>query len=72
MPEQARALVEPMIPAIVSGIHTAFSIATGATFVVGIATALLAALFVFVVMPAGKMGEQAESLPAELVGPAAD
>ena len=72
VPEQARALVEPMIPAIVNGIHTAFSIATGATFVVGIVTALLAALFVFMVMPAGKMGESVEPLPAELAEPAAE
>jgi hypothetical protein len=72
VPEQARALVEPMIPAIVNGIHTAFSIATGATFVVGIVTALLAALFVFIVMPAGKMGESVEPLPRELAEPAAE
>ena len=58
VPEQFRETVEPMIPAIVDGIHTAFSIATGATFVVGIATALLAALVVAVVMPAGKIGER--------------
>jgi EmrB/QacA subfamily drug resistance transporter len=58
VPEQFRATVEPMIPAIVSGIHTAFSIATGATFVVGIVTALLAALVVAVVMPAGRIGQR--------------
>jgi hypothetical protein len=46
----------------VDGIHTAFSIATGATFLVGIATALLAALLIAVVMPAGRMGESEESL----------
>ena len=39
-----------------NAIHTAFSIATGATFVVGIFTALIAALVVFLVMPAGKIG----------------
>ena len=65
-----------MIPAIVSGIHTAFSIATGATFLVGIVTALLAALVVLVVMPAGKMGEHVEDeatyaeLDAVAAGPA--
>jgi EmrB/QacA subfamily drug resistance transporter len=58
VPEQFRAAVEPMIPAIVNGIHTAFSMATGATFVVGIVTALLAALVVAVVMPAGRIGER--------------
>ncbi len=60
VPEQFRPLVEPLIPAIVEGIHTAFSIATGATFLVGIVTALLAALVVLVLLPAGKVGERAE------------
>jgi EmrB/QacA subfamily drug resistance transporter len=58
VPEQFRATVEPLIPAIVDGIYTAFSIATGATFVVGIVTALVAAAFIFVVMPAGRVGER--------------
>ncbi len=58
VPEAFRAAVEPLIPAIVDAIHTAFSVATGATFVVGIISALLAALVVFVLMPAGKMGER--------------
>ena len=43
---------------ILAGIHTAFSIAAGATFVVGIVTALLAALIVALVMPAGRIGER--------------
>jgi hypothetical protein len=63
VPEQFRPLVEPMIPAIVEGIHTAFSIATGATFVVGIVTSLLAALVVLVLLPAGKVGERVGSVP---------
>jgi EmrB/QacA subfamily drug resistance transporter len=58
VPEQFRALVEPFIDAIVSGIYQAFSVATAAAFVVGIFTALAAALVVFVVLPAGKMGER--------------
>jgi EmrB/QacA subfamily drug resistance transporter len=61
VPEQFRATVEPMIPAIVEGIHTAFSIAVGSTFVVGIVTALLAAIIVAVLMPAGKIGEREEA-----------
>ena len=61
VPEEFQAVVEPLIPAIVDGIHTAFSIATGATFVVGIVTALLAALLVAVVMPAGRIGERQQS-----------
>ena len=61
VPEQFRAAVEPLIPAIVDGIHTAFSIATGSTFVVGIVTALLAAGLIAVLMPAGKIGEREEA-----------
>jgi hypothetical protein len=69
VPEQFRATVEPLIPAIVDGIYTAFSIATGATFVVGIVTALVAAAFIFVVMPAGRVGERevATAAPVEPV-----
>jgi EmrB/QacA subfamily drug resistance transporter len=58
VPEQFRAIVEPMIPAIVEGIHVAFSIATSATFMVGIATSLLAAVVVLVLMPAGHVGRR--------------
>ncbi|MEO6578057.1 MAG: MDR family MFS transporter [Candidatus Limnocylindria bacterium] len=76
VPEAFRAQVEPMIPAIVSGIHTAFSIATGATFLVGIITALLAAVVVLVVMPPGKMGEPVEGVigtaPGAMPEPIAD
>ncbi|MGH2416955.1 MAG: hypothetical protein ACRDFY_01345, partial [Candidatus Limnocylindria bacterium] len=63
VPEQFRPIVEPMIPAIVDGIHTAFSIATGTTFLVGIVTALLAALVVLVLLPAGKVGERVAQAP---------
>ena len=55
VPEQARAQVQPLIPAIVHGIHEAFSIATASTFVLGIGTALLACLVILVVMPATRM-----------------
>jgi EmrB/QacA subfamily drug resistance transporter len=51
VPVPFRDQVEPMIPDIVAAIHEAFSIATGATFVLGIATALLAALVVVVLLP---------------------
>ncbi len=51
VPEAQRAFVEPLIPAIVAGIHNAFSIATAATFQIGIVTAVLAALVVLVVLP---------------------
>jgi EmrB/QacA subfamily drug resistance transporter len=61
VPDEAKAFVQPLIPAMVEGIHTAFSIAVAATFVVGIVTALLAAVVVLVVMPAGKIGEREEA-----------
>ena len=60
VPEQFRAQVEPFIPAMVTGIHEAFSIATASTFVVGIGSALLAALLVLVFLPGVKMGEGSE------------
>lgn len=61
VPEQFRALVEPFIPAMVDGIHEAFSLATAATFGVGIVTALLAALLVLAFLPGRRMGEGFES-----------
>ena len=68
--EPFRAQVEPLIPAIVDGIHTAFSIATGGTFLVGIVTALLAAVVVAVLMPAGRIGESEAERGVRLSGPA--
>jgi EmrB/QacA subfamily drug resistance transporter len=58
VPDEFKSLVEPLIPGMVNAIHQSISIATGATFVLGIITALLAALVVLIVMPAGKIGEQ--------------
>jgi EmrB/QacA subfamily drug resistance transporter len=43
VPEQFRALVEPLIPNIVKGIHEAFSISLASTFWIGIAGAIVAA-----------------------------
>ena len=68
--EPFRAVVEPLIPQIVDGIHTAFSIATGATFLVGIVTALLAAAVVAVLMPAGQIGESEAERGERLTGAA--
>jgi EmrB/QacA subfamily drug resistance transporter len=56
VPEQFRATVEPLIPGIVNAIHESFSIATASTFVMGIIAALLAALVVLLVLPAGRIG----------------
>lgn len=43
LPAGSRGLVEPYLPSIVGAVHSAFSVATASTFVVGIATTLLAA-----------------------------
>ena len=64
----ARAQVQPLIPAIVRGIHEAFSIATASTFVLGIGTALLAVLVVLVLMPATRM-HVATQVAAEVLAP---
>jgi EmrB/QacA subfamily drug resistance transporter len=56
VPAEFRSAVEPFIGAMVDGIYTAFSMATGAAFAVGIVTALLAALVVLLFMPAGRVG----------------
>ena len=75
VPAVIRPQVEPLIPAMVSGIHEAFSLATAATFTIGIVTAVLAALIVLVVMPAGRMGEGAEAptpAPRAELEPSAD
>jgi EmrB/QacA subfamily drug resistance transporter len=61
VPASARAQVEPMIPTIVGAIHQAISIATGATFVVGIVASLIASLVVLVLLPAGRIGEQEQA-----------
>jgi hypothetical protein len=44
VPEQFRALVEPVIPNIVEGIHGAFSLAVGQTFWLGVVGAIVAAI----------------------------
>jgi hypothetical protein len=59
----------------VGAIHSAFSIATSATFSIGIVTSLLAAVVVFIWMPGGRMGAEVESsapASAPKLEPAAD
>lgn len=46
IPEQARPIVEPLIPAIVAGIHQAFSLAIANTLWLSVAATLIAALAV--------------------------
>ncbi|MFN2484597.1 MAG: hypothetical protein ABR509_06645, partial [Candidatus Limnocylindria bacterium] len=43
VPAQFRDLVEPAIPAVVAGIHDAFSVATAQTFLIGVGAAIVAA-----------------------------
>ena len=61
VPETFRAQVEPLIPALVEGIHQAFSIATASTFALGIVTALLALAVVAVLLPAGRTARSDEA-----------
>ena len=69
LPPEAQAQIKPVIPLIVQGIHEAFSIATAATFVLGVGAALVAALIVLVGLPGGRMGESAEaSAPSPATG----
>lgn len=44
LPDEARAVVEPYIGAIVSGMHEAFSLATGSSFLLGIGAVVIASL----------------------------
>jgi EmrB/QacA subfamily drug resistance transporter len=70
LPPDAQAQIKPVIPLIVTGIHEAFSIATAATFVIGIGAALVAAAIVLIGLPGGRMGEAVEAdattVPGEL------
>ncbi|MGH2455044.1 MAG: MDR family MFS transporter [Candidatus Limnocylindria bacterium] len=61
VPEAFRPQVEPLVPAIVGGIHQAFSLAVASTFMIGIVSAILATLIVLVLLPAGRMGEREAS-----------
>jgi EmrB/QacA subfamily drug resistance transporter len=49
VPPEAKALVQPLIPGIVNGIHEAFSIAIASTFWIGIGGAIIAAVLVLFV-----------------------
>ena len=56
VPPDSQEQIKPLIPAIVAGIHDAFSLAIASTFTVGIVTALIAAVIVFAVLPRTKIG----------------
>jgi MFS family permease len=71
VPEAFRAQVEPLIPAIVDGIHQAFSIATGAAFMVGIVTALIAAVVAVLTIPSSGVAVPVEETERRAFGGAA-
>jgi EmrB/QacA subfamily drug resistance transporter len=69
VPEAFRALVEPMIPMIVDGIHSAFTIGVTATFQLGVVTTILAAgaaLFLHEIPLRTHTGEAPAPTPATL------
>jgi EmrB/QacA subfamily drug resistance transporter len=51
LPEQARPQVEPFIPAIIDGIHQAFSLAIGNALWLGVAASVVAAVILIVALP---------------------
>jgi len=57
LPPEQHDQVAPLVPAIVQGIHEAFSIATSATFTLGIVTAVAAALVVLLLLPRDRIGD---------------
>jgi hypothetical protein len=64
LPADARSLVEPYVPAIVAAIHEAFSLATAATFSVGIVTCLVASVLVLAFRESRATAEQRGWEPA--------
>jgi EmrB/QacA subfamily drug resistance transporter len=66
VPDQFKALVEPLIPNIVAGIHEAISLAIGSTFWIGIGGALIAAAAVLLLkeVPLRTTWEMPEEAPA--------
>ena len=56
VPPDSQEQIKPLIPAIVTGIHEAFSLAVASTFTIGIGSALVAAAIVFVLLPRRKIG----------------
>jgi len=64
VPEAFRAQVQPFIPAIVEAIHEAISVATASTFYIGIAAALIAAVFVLMLKEVPVRHEEPAAAPA--------
>ncbi len=63
MPAEARAVVEPYVPAIVGAIHEAFSIATSNTFLLGIGATAVAAGLVLLLGEAQARANESETEP---------
>jgi len=75
VPEAFRALVAPLIPAIVQSIHEAFAIAIASTFWVSIGAAILAAVLALFLRenraPGARASEPADSVPVDSNPPSA-
>ncbi len=67
VPPPFRAVVEPLIPNIVAGVHQAFSIATANTFALGVWSSLIAAAFVLFLreVPLHQTWEDLAAQPAD-------
>jgi hypothetical protein len=71
VPAALRPTIEPLIPAIVGGIHNAFTIAVTSTFQVGVVTTILAfgaALMMEEIPLRSTMGEAPAPAPAKAEG----
>ena len=69
VPEPFRAVVEPLIPNIVAGIHDAFALAIASTFWVSIAAAILAAVIVLFLRESRATTAAMATEPAADAGP---
>jgi EmrB/QacA subfamily drug resistance transporter len=71
VPAAFRSAVEPLIPAIVGGIHEAFTIAAAATFQVGVVTTILAFIAALALKEIPLRTTMGEAAPAAPAAPAA-
>lgn len=71
VPAPFRSVVEPLIPAIVDGIHEAFTIAAAATFQVGVVTTILALIAALALKEIPLRTTMGDAAPAAQAAPAA-
>ena len=74
VPEAARPVIEPLLPAIINGVHEAFSTAIANAMWFGVAAGFGAALIIILLLPElplrQHVGEEAADAPAEADAPA--